>query len=280
MCLLILAEYLYILDQWGDGVNGLAVSGKVVIGDIDIEEILPLMTDDRKTLYLGEVYVIEGENGEDLAQTALLVRKREDEAGLVGFLQRTLERCLLRIACYEEACEVVFIVLYAVLQDFHTIHPGGTRVANSSLTVELVLSYELCSTGSVLSLYSLQIGMSGKKLTALHEGHRVRMDLTDRIPVVIRQTADAVLYVELMLSDDSSARHSKQFIIVKETTSYRILYCQHRYNGRIILHALEHLLKGLTAYKLQLLSLEILVCGNVVETAQFSLYGYSLHILY
>lgn len=70
MCLLILAEYLYILDQWGDGVNGLAVSGKVVIGDIDIEEILPLMTDDRKTLYLGEVYVIEGENGEDLAQTA------------------------------------------------------------------------------------------------------------------------------------------------------------------------------------------------------------------
>lgn len=280
MCLLILAEYLYILDQWGDGVNGLAVSGKVVIGDIDIEEILPLVAYDRKTLYLGEVYVIEGENGEDLAQTALLVRKREDEAGLVGFLQRTLERCLLRIACYEEACEVVFIVLYAVLQDFHTIHPGGTRVANSSLTVELVLSYELCSTGSVLSLYSLQIGMSGKKLTALHEGHRVRMNLTNRFPVVIRQTADAVLYVELMLSDDGSTRHPKQFIIVKKTAGYRILYCQHRYNGRIILHALEHLLKGLTAYKLQLLSLEILVCGNVVETAQFSLYGYSLHILY
>lgn len=280
MCFLILAEYLYVLDQWGDGVNGLAISGKVVIGDIDIEEILPLVAYDRKTLYLGEVYVIEGENGEDLAQTAFLVREREDEAGFVGFLQRTLERCLLRIACYEEACEVVFVVLYAVLQDFHTIHPGGTRVANSSLTVELVLSYELCSTGSILSLYSLQIGMSGKKLAALHESHRVRMNLADRFPVVIMQTADAVLYVELVLSDDSSARHPKQFIIVKETAGYRILYCQHRYNGRVILHALKHLFKGLTADKLQLLSLEILVCGNVVETAQFSLYGYSLHILY
>ena len=145
--------------------------------------------------------------------------------------------------------------------------------------MKLILRNDLCRPSRIISLYSLQLSVPGKKLPTLHERYRMGMDLTDRVPVIIRQATDAVLYVKLMLTDNRCARHPEQFVIVEEAPGNRILYCQHRNDGRIILDTLEYLLEGIATDKLQLLSLEILVCGNVMETAQLSLNGYSLHIL-
>ena len=45
---LVLAENLDFLHQGCDGINALSVSGKVVEGEVHIEEIFPLMSDDRQ----------------------------------------------------------------------------------------------------------------------------------------------------------------------------------------------------------------------------------------
>jgi hypothetical protein len=50
--------------------------------------------------------------------------------------------------------------------------------------------------------------------------------------------------------------------------------------GGVALDILEHLFKSGTADELNLFTLEVLVCGDVVERPELSLYGYSLHILF
>ena len=70
---LVLAENLDFLHQWCDGINTLAVSGKVVEGEVYIEEIFPLMSDDGQRLNLGQVHIVEAQDGENLGERPLVV---------------------------------------------------------------------------------------------------------------------------------------------------------------------------------------------------------------
>ena len=85
---LVLAENLDFLHQWCDGINTLAVSGKVVEGEVYIEEIFPLMSDDGQRLNLGQVHIVEAQDGEHLGERSLVVGKAEDDACLVGHTSR------------------------------------------------------------------------------------------------------------------------------------------------------------------------------------------------
>ncbi len=73
---LVLAENLDFLHQWCDGINTLAVSGKVVEGEVYIEEIFPLMSDDGQRLNLGQVHIVEAQDGEHLGERSLVVGQR------------------------------------------------------------------------------------------------------------------------------------------------------------------------------------------------------------
>ena len=72
--------------QWDDGVNRLAVAGQIIIHHIHIEQVFPFLTDDGKRLDLRQVDLVEGEDGQYMTQTALFVRKGEDDARLVRLL--------------------------------------------------------------------------------------------------------------------------------------------------------------------------------------------------
>ena len=119
--------------------------------------------------------------------------------------------------------------------------------------------------------------MLGKELAALHESYRVGVDFGYRVPVVIRKTTDAVLYVKLVLTDDRRARHAKQLIVVEQAPRNSVLYSEHRYYCGVVLDTAEYILEGVAADKLQLFSGEVLMGSYVVETAKFSLYCYSFH---
>ena len=97
------------------------------------------MTDNRQGLYLREVDIVERQDGEHLTKAALVVRKREHKARLVGLLQRAHEVGLLRSRHHEEAREVVLVVLYAVLQHLHSINMRGLGMTNSRPTVAFML---------------------------------------------------------------------------------------------------------------------------------------------
>ena len=65
--------------QWDDGINRLAVAGQIIVHHIHIEQVFPFLTDDGKRLDLRQVDLVEGEDGQYMTQTALFVRKGEDD---------------------------------------------------------------------------------------------------------------------------------------------------------------------------------------------------------
>jgi hypothetical protein len=120
--------------------------------------------------------------------------------------------------------------------------------------------------------------MLGKELTALHQSHRMGMYLGNGVPVILRQTADAVGDVQLMLANHCRATISQQLIVVEQRTSNGVLNGEHTDGRRILLDVCKHLFKGTAADQLNLFSLEIQVRRNVVERPYQSLYSYSLHL--
>ena len=72
---------------------------------------------------------------------------------------------------------------------------------------------------------------------------------------------------------------AQQFVVVQQTSCYRILDGGHTYHRWVLTHTLIHLFKGVAANQLQLFSLEILMGGNVVERPYLSLYCNSLHCI-
>jgi hypothetical protein len=63
---LVFAKHEKVFDERRDGIDALSVSDGVIIGDINIEEVFPFVTDDRQGLYLREVDMIEGEDGKHM----------------------------------------------------------------------------------------------------------------------------------------------------------------------------------------------------------------------
>ena len=104
------------------------------------------------------------------------------------------------------------------------------------------------------------------------------MNLRNAVPVVVRQTADAVCDVQLMLTHDGRAWVGQQFVVVQQRAGNGILYRRHADDRRVFLNVVEHLFECRAADKLYLLTLEIQVCRNVVERPYQSLYRYSLHL--
>ena len=83
-----------------------------------------------------------------------------------------------------------------------------------------------------------------------------------------------------MLTDDGSARVAQQLIVVQQASGNGILYGEHTYHRRIILHVGEDILEGGTADQLYLFTLEKQMCRDIVKRSYQSLYCYSLHILF
>ena len=96
------------------------------------------MPDDGQRLYLGQVDVVEGENGKHLGQTAFLMGQREYEARLVGMLYLPHEIGLVGMAYHQKAGKVVLVVLDMVFQYLHAIEPGGIGMADGRPTLAAV----------------------------------------------------------------------------------------------------------------------------------------------
>ena len=103
------------------------------------------------------------------------------------------------------------------------------------------------------------------------------VNLLQGAPVVIRQTADAVLNVQLVLAHHGGTALSEQLVVVEQASCYGIFDGADADHRRVSLDVLEHLLEGGAANQLNLFALKILMGSDVVERSQLSLYCYSLH---
>ena len=208
------------------------------------------------------------------------MRQREHERRLVGLVDGTEEIGLPWVAFHEETREVVLVVLDVVFQNLHAVHLSCLSMADGCDAPQLMFVYILGGSGGILGFHGFQRGMVAQVLAALHQGDGVGVDFGDGVPVVIGQTADAMRDVQLVLTYDGGARVAQQFIVVEQAAGNSVFNGGHADAGGVALDILEHLFEGGAADELYLLALEILMGGDVVERPEFSLYGYSLHILF
>ena len=71
--LLIFSQHLDFLHQRRDGIDALAIAGQIIEGEIHVEELFPFMTDAWQRLDLGEIDVVEAQDGEHLGERTLVV---------------------------------------------------------------------------------------------------------------------------------------------------------------------------------------------------------------
>ncbi len=145
---------------------------------------------------------------------------------------------------HEEAGVVVRIVVDALLQHLHAIHLGCIGRADGCPSLHLVLGDVGCRTCGILCLHRLEVGMVGQELPTLHQSHRMGVNLLQGAPVVIRQAADAVLDVELVLAHHGGSALPEQLVVVEQAARYGVLDGADADDCRIALDVLEHLLEG------------------------------------
>ena len=146
--ILIYAKLFELAGKGGDGIEGLTVALLFLEGKVNVEHVLPLLTDDGQRLYLCQVELVEGEDRQDGTEAALLVRKREDQAGLVNVPAASDGCRLLWTGKYEETCEVVLVRLNTLLQHLHAVDLGSILMADGSMSVPLLpadVSSSACS---------------------------------------------------------------------------------------------------------------------------------------
>ena len=214
-----------------------------------------------------------------MTQRTLLVRQRENYAAFISLSQRAQHVGLIWIAYHQETGKVMLIVLNVVFKNLQSVQLCCLSMTNGSPSALLSLSYHLSRTCSVLSFYILKLRMICQEVAALHQCHRVRVYLSNSIPIVLRQTTDAVSNVQLVLAYHRCAAVAQQLVVVKQATCYCILNSQHTYSCGILFYLLEHLFESATTNKLYLLSLEVKVCRYIVERPYQSLYCNSFHYL-
>ena len=133
-------------------------------------------------------------------------------------------------------------------------------------------------TCGIFCLYSFQVGMIGEESATLHQCHRMGMNLLKCTPVIIGQTADAVLYMESVLAYYCRSTLAQKLIVVEQTARYGILDGYDADDCRIALDVFEHLLEGGATNQFHLFITEILMGSYVMKRPQLALYCYSLHL--
>lgn len=260
-----------------DGIDGLTVTLLVLEGEVDVEHILPLLTDDGERLNFCQIEFVEREDREDGAETAFLVRQREDQAGFVDGPGVSDSRRLLRMGQNQEAREVVLVRLDAFLQDLHAVYSGCVAMTDGRVSVSLLPADVGCGTGCVGDFDDFQVRVARQEVATLHQSDRVGIDLGQVVPTLVGQAHDAVTDTQFVLSYDGHSAVSQQFVVVEQAACDGILDGHKSQQVGFTFQPREHLLESVAANQFHLLVLEEAMSSDIVEAAFDALYCYPFH---
>jgi hypothetical protein len=82
---------------------------------------------------------------------------------------------------------------------------------------------------------------------------------------------------QLVFPHNRETTLAQQLIVVQQASRYGVFYRHQTNHGAVVLYVLEDILESVAAYQLYVLTLKIVVCRHIVETALDSLYCYSCH---
>ena len=183
-----------------------------------------------------------------------------------------------RVAETEKARKIVLVVFDGLAQHLHVIDRCGKLRADGSVALESESADSFGCTGRVVGFYNLAVAKLLEKVTALHEGYRVGIDFPNVVDVLVGQTKQTVLNVELVLTYNGEVAGTQQFVIVEQAACDGIFNGHHGQQAAVFLHGVEKFFKCFAANQLNLFVGEELVGGNIVERTLDTLYGYFLHV--
>ena len=146
------------------------------------------------------------------------------------------------------------------------------------MALHVLSAYLLGTSGGIAAFNNLKVGMLAQKSAALHKCNGVRVHFRDVVPVVFGKAEKAVLDVQLMLANNGSAAFAKQLVVVQQTACNGVFDGYDSYDIAVCLHVLEYFLEGVAAYQFNVFAFEVLMCRDVVERTDYSLYCNFLHI--
>ena len=235
------------------------------------------MAYDGQRLDFGEVDFVETENAEHLRERAFLVGQGKNDAALVGLFLLPHGFGLPWIGQYEEAREVVLVVLNAPRQDFQAVDAGRIGVAHGGVPAQLLSGYLFRRAGRVVGFHELHPALFRQEAAALGKGHGVGVYFAYVVGRVFGQAHQAMLYVQLVLTHDAHAALAQKLVVVEQAAGDGVFNRHHTEAGAVDAHLPEHVLERIAAHEPELLSFEILMGGNVVERTANALDGYLFH---
>ena len=119
-----------------------------------------------------------------------------------------------------------------------------------------------------------------QKSVTLRQGHGVRVNLGNVVPVVIGQAYYAVAYAQFVFAHYRKAAVAQQFVVVENAAGYGVFDCHEGEQRAVAFHLVEKRLERVAANQFNVFAFEIIVCGYVVERAFYTLYRYFFHILF
>ena len=135
-----------------------------------------------------------------MTQRPFLMRQRENNTTLVGLSEWAQHVGFVGIAHHQETGKVMLVILDVVFKNLQSVQLCCLSMTDGSPSAFLSLCYHFGRSGSILCFNVLQLWMICQEVTTLHQCHRVRVYLSNSIPIVLRQTADAVSNVQLVLA--------------------------------------------------------------------------------
>ncbi len=117
--------------------------------------------------------------------------------------------------------------------------------------------------------------MTAQPLFALHESHRVGIDLYYIIDSLARQSAQHMRYTLLVLADDTQVARAEKLVVAQNAAGNGVFDSSDAKQRRIVMQRLEQFREGIELYGLNIIASEILAGGSIVETARDALYAYS-----
>ena len=115
------------------GLHALEIADIVGEGHINIESILPFVTDNGQRLNFGQVDAKGTDGGEHTSQGAFCVGQRENECRLVAQLRAGGVFFVATVTKHEKAGEVVFVVLDAAVEQLESVASRGIGMANGGV---------------------------------------------------------------------------------------------------------------------------------------------------
>jgi len=220
--------------------GALCLGGGEAALEVQVEVVLPDITDDGARLYLGKVDALVGEALQAQIQATGDVFGADYERGFVGIAFR-----FNAITSYDQEPHVVLLVGADVArEDVHAVKLGGEFRCHSGSMSQFLLFYHTHRSGSIICLDALYLGVLFQEEVALGHSSGVAVNLGNVLDIDTGEGDEVINDVQVNLSHNPTLVLEQQVVVVQEGAIAGILDGHHSVLCLTLFDILEHLLVG------------------------------------